>query len=128
MTRDADLSTIGVSNDEGEVAAIVGRIAAATLALDDGLTFDATTITTEVMREDAEYHGARVKLVVHLATARMTTTLDFSFGDPQRSTVIELPEPTGNGNDPPGFLPARDDARGEDRHDDEPRGAQHSRP
>lgn len=97
MTRDADLSTVGVSNDEAEVAAIVGEIAAVKLASDDGLAFDATTITTEVMREDAEYHGVRVKLVAHLATARMTTTLDFSFGDPQRSTVIELPELLGNG-------------------------------
>ena len=39
----------------------------------------------------------RVKLVAHLATAKMTTTLDFSFGDPQRSTVIELPELLGEG-------------------------------
>jgi hypothetical protein len=34
------------------------------------------------MREEAEYHGVRVRLQAHLATARMTTTLDFSFGDP----------------------------------------------
>jgi hypothetical protein len=33
-----------------------------------------------------------VKLVAILETARMTTTLDVSFGDPHRSTVIELPE------------------------------------
>lgn len=39
----------------------------------------------------------RVKLVAYLATAKMTTTLDFSFGDPQRSTVIELPELLGDG-------------------------------
>ena len=43
------------------------------------------SIRTEVMREEAEYHGIRVKLQAHLATARMTTTIDFSFGDPHRS-------------------------------------------
>jgi hypothetical protein len=32
-----------------------------------------------------------------LMTARLTATLDFSFGDPQRSTVIELPELLGEG-------------------------------
>lgn len=39
----------------------------------------------------------RVKLLARLATARLTTTLDFSFGDPHRSTVIELPELLGQG-------------------------------
>lgn len=97
MTRDADLSTVGISNEPARVAAIVANIASVELAESDGLSFDATTITTEVMREDAEYHGVRVKLVAHLATAKMTTTLDFSFGDPQRSTVIELPELLGAG-------------------------------
>jgi len=37
---------------------------------DDGLEFDASTITTQVIREDAQYQGVRVKLVAHLATAR----------------------------------------------------------
>lgn len=49
------------------------------------------------MREDAEHHGVRAKLVARLATARITTTLDFSFGDPHRSTVIDLPELLGTG-------------------------------
>lgn len=97
MTRDADLSAVGVSNDESRVAAIVADIATLQLDRDDGLTFDAMTITTQAMRADAEYQGVRVKLVAHLATARMTIALDFSFGDPQRSTVIELPELLGEG-------------------------------
>ena len=67
------------------------------VALDDGLAFDATTIRTELTREDAEYHGVRVKLEALLSTARVTTTLDFSFGDPHRSVVIELPELLGTG-------------------------------
>jgi hypothetical protein len=97
MTKDADLSAVGVSNDEARVAAIVGEIATLRLDRDDGLVFDATTITTQAAREEAEYQGVRVKLVAHLATARMTVTLDFSFGDPRRSTVIELPELLGQG-------------------------------
>jgi hypothetical protein len=97
MTKDADLSTVGISNDESRVAAIVAEIASLQVDRDDGLAFDATTITTQPMREDTEYQGVRVKLVAHLTTAKMTTTLDFSFGDPQRSTVIELPELLGEG-------------------------------
>jgi hypothetical protein len=97
MTKDADLSTRGVGSEEERVAAVVGEIIATELDLGDGLEFDADSIRTEVMREDAEYQGVRVKLVANLATARMTTTLDFSFGDPHQSTVIELPELLGTG-------------------------------
>jgi hypothetical protein len=95
MTKDADLATVGVANEEARIATVVREIIA--VALDDGLTFDETTIRTEPMREDAEYHGLRVKLEALLSTARITTTLDFSFGDPHRSVVIELPELLGTG-------------------------------
>jgi hypothetical protein len=97
MTKDADLSTRGVGNEEEQVAAVVREIIATELDLDDGLEFDADSIRTEVMREDDEYQGVRVKLIANLATARITTTLDFSFGDPHQSTVIELPELLGTG-------------------------------
>ncbi len=97
VTKDADLSTVGVDNDEAVVAATVAEIVATKLDVDDGLVFDTDTIRTEVVREDAGYHGVRVKLIAHLVTARITTTLDFSFGDPHRSTVIELPELLGTG-------------------------------
>ena len=95
MTKDADLSTRGVGNTEEHVAAAVNDIIAPQLEVDDGLEFDANSIRTELMREEAEYQGVRVKLIVRLATARITTTLDFSFGDPHESTVIELPELLG---------------------------------
>jgi len=97
MTKDADLSTRGVGNEEEQVAAVVREIITTELDLDDGLEFDADSIRTEVMREDDEYQGVRVKLIAKLATARITTTLDFSFGDPHQATVIELPELLGTG-------------------------------
>ncbi|HEY7961201.1 MAG TPA: nucleotidyl transferase AbiEii/AbiGii toxin family protein [Solirubrobacteraceae bacterium] len=97
ITKDADLSTVGIGNDAAVVAAVVAEIIATKLDVDDGLAFDTDSIRTEVMREDTEYHGVRVKLIAHLVTARITTTLDFSFGDPHSSTVIELPELLGTG-------------------------------
>jgi hypothetical protein len=96
MTKDAELATVGVANEEAAIASVVSEIIA--VALDDGLAFDETTIRTELMREDADYHGVRVKLEALLSTARITTTLDFSFGDPHRSVVIELPELLGTGS------------------------------
>jgi hypothetical protein len=95
MTKDADLSTVGIANEEAQVAEVVGDIVTTAIDADDGLIYDIASIRTEVMREEAEYDGVRVKLEAHLATARMTTTLDFSFGDPHRSVIVELPELLG---------------------------------
>ncbi len=97
MTKDADLSTTGLANDEARIAEVVGRIATIVLDGGDGLIFDATTIRTEVLREDAEHHGIRAKLESRLATARIPTTIDFSFGDPHRWVIIDLPELLGTG-------------------------------
>lgn len=96
MTKDADLSTVGIANDQARVAEVVAEIATTKLDVDDGLVYDTASTRTEVMREDAEYHGVRVKLEAQLSTARMTTTLDFSFGDPHRSVIVELPELLGD--------------------------------
>lgn len=95
MTKDADLSTVGVSNDPGNVARVVAEIATVELAHDDGLAFDTGTVRTELMREQADYHGVRAKVQARLATARLLVTLDFSFGDPHRSVIVDLPELLG---------------------------------
>jgi hypothetical protein len=95
MTKDADLSTIGVANDPGHITRVVAEIATVELFNDDGLMFDVGTIRTEVMREQAEYHGVRAKIQARLATARPIVTLDFSFGEPHRSVVVDLPELLG---------------------------------
>jgi hypothetical protein len=76
VTRDADLSAHGLSNDEALLGATVAAIAA--LPADDGLRFDVGSIATESMREDAAYHGVRVKLDARLATAKPKVALDFA--------------------------------------------------
>lgn len=95
VTKDADLSTVGVAHDPDHIRRIVAEIAMTDLAEGDGLIFDAGTIRTEIMREQADYHGFRVKLEASLATARPLVTLDFSFGDPHRSVLVDLPELLG---------------------------------
>ena len=90
MTMDADLSTHGVANDEDRVAEVVTEIANLAPDPHDGITIDPASIKTEVMREDVEYQGVRCKLVARLGKAKVPFALDFSFGDPDQSTVIEL--------------------------------------
>lgn len=90
MTKDADLSTHGLSNDEDAVRDLVASICSLVLDPHDGVVIDAATIRTETMREGDEYQGVRCKLVASLGRARIPFALDFSFDDPNRSTTIDL--------------------------------------
>lgn len=90
VTRDADLSTHGLRNDENSLRDIVAAIATLTPSPHDGVVFDPSSIRSEIMRAEDEYRGIRCDLVARLAQARMPFALDFSFGDAGRSTVIEL--------------------------------------
>lgn len=47
-----------VASDEGKLRAVVGEIAAISMA--DGVGFDATEISLEWIREDADYEGVRL--------------------------------------------------------------------
>lgn len=90
MTRDADLSTHGVTNDAESVRKIIAGICALVPDPHDGIVIDPASIRTDVMREGDEYEGVRCKLVAGLGRARITFALDISFGDPGRSTTINL--------------------------------------
>jgi predicted nucleotidyltransferase component of viral defense system len=90
FTKDADLSTHGVPSDEDSVRRLVAAICAVQTEPHDGVTMDPTTIRTEAMREGDEYHGVRCKLVATLGKAQIPFALDLSFGDPKRTTVIQL--------------------------------------
>jgi Nucleotidyl transferase AbiEii toxin, Type IV TA system len=90
MTKDADLSTHGMTNDEESVRNVVARICALEPDPHDGVMVDMATIRTEVMSAGDEHQGVRCKLVATLGRARIPFALDFSFGDPDESTVIEL--------------------------------------
>ncbi len=47
----------------------------------DGLVFDAATVKTERIKEDADYEGVRIRFVCLLGRARVTMQLDVGFGD-----------------------------------------------
>lgn len=90
MTKDADLSTHGIVGDEGRISEIVAQICTLTPDPHDGIQVDPATIRTEAMREQDEYQGVRCKLVSTLGQARIPFALDFSFGDLDQATEIEL--------------------------------------
>lgn len=92
-TRDADLLALDLDNDRAIVEAKIGSIASIDVA--DGLVLDVASVTSEVIRNEAEYSGIRVKLAYGLATMQVRIGIDVNVGDPvypapQRITVPGL--------------------------------------
>lgn len=77
-TRDADLLGFGPS-DLQSIGQTFRYIAS--IAVDDGITFDPESVTAEDIRKEAGYAGARVVITGELAKARCKTQIDIGFGD-----------------------------------------------
>lgn len=77
-TRDVDLLGFGAS-DLGAIAQAFREIVS--VAADDGMVFDAASVSVEEIRKSAGYAGARVLVSAELARARCKTQIDIGFGD-----------------------------------------------
>jgi predicted nucleotidyltransferase component of viral defense system len=77
-TRDADLLGFGAS-DLVSVTQTFRDIAS--VEVDDGIAFDASSVKVEEIRKDAGYAGARVLIDADIARARCKTQIDVGFGD-----------------------------------------------
>ena len=73
-TRDIDLQATQLAGDADTVLALVRDIAA--VHKDDGLVFDAGSATAEVIRDEEEYSGVRVRLIGHLSRAPIPFHVD----------------------------------------------------
>ena len=98
-TRDADFLARG-DNAPDRFAHIFRELCV--LEVDeDGLRFDAETVETERISEDADYEGVRVTFVAYLERAKIPIQIDIGFGDivtPSPSetgypTLLEFPSP-----------------------------------
>lgn len=87
-TRDLDLLGYG-SAEADDVLAVFREIC--TVALDDGVSFDAAALTVEQMRQDLEYGGLRLKTNAVLDGARVRVLIDIGFGDAVEPEERELP-------------------------------------
>ena len=96
-----DIDMLGrTGNEETAIAAQVRDILSSEVE-PDGLIFDASTIQTERISEDADYEGIRVRFTGELDAARVNMRLDIGFGDivvpdPEVSelpTVLDIPAP-----------------------------------
>lgn len=94
-TRDIDLLAFGFTNELAECQDRVRDIAS--IPLNDGLTFDPSSVRGESIRDEADYTGVRVHLSSTLATAHLGIHIDVNFGDPiwPGPTETELPRLLG---------------------------------
>lgn len=79
-TQDIDFAVRGIANDVPEVEQRVRSMLS--VPRDDGLEFDADSVSGEQVRDDADCSGVRVKMTAQLATAQVALHLDTNFGDP----------------------------------------------
>lgn len=89
-TRDADLLGFG-SSDLESIAQTFREIAS--VEVDDGIVFDAASVSVEEIRKDAGYAGARVLITAEIAKARCKTQIDIGFGDAVTPSPVQAVYP-----------------------------------
>jgi Nucleotidyl transferase AbiEii toxin, Type IV TA system len=91
-TRDADFLAHGDNSPE-RFRAVFKEICQIKVD-DDGITFDADTITVERITEDADYEGLRIKFIGYLDNARVPIQIDLGFGDVITPGPVETEVPS----------------------------------
>lgn len=96
-----DIDLLGrTANDVSTVVAIFRELCEQDVE-PDGLAFDASSVRGELIIEDAEYEGVRIRCRGSLGPAQVTVQIDVAFGDvivPQPEfnewpTILDLPAP-----------------------------------
>jgi predicted nucleotidyltransferase component of viral defense system len=88
-----DLDLLGYqSPDPQAVEAAFRRICAVEVA-DDGVQFDADSVSAESIRDQAVYDGLRLTLMAGIGTARLPLQIDIGFGDAVVPEPIEASFP-----------------------------------
>lgn len=88
MTRDIDILGCGFPSGEAEIVRRITAIAA--VEVDDGVTFDPSTLKAVPIREEDEYHGLRLSHLQRDARGYpVIATVDRGEGDIDFGSVDE---------------------------------------
>jgi predicted nucleotidyltransferase component of viral defense system len=90
-TRDLDFTGYG-SNEIAAVLASIRDICAVVVP-DDGMSFDATTLRGEPIREEVEYGGVRIVFEARLGSAQVRMQVDVGFGNAIEPRAVEADYP-----------------------------------
>jgi hypothetical protein len=91
-TRDVDLLASGPTDDEA-IRSLVAQICAVPCP-EDGLSFDLSNMTVEVIRPEEVYAGKRARFRAFLGNARIAVQLDIGVGDAVVTEPEEITYPT----------------------------------
>jgi predicted nucleotidyltransferase component of viral defense system len=89
-TRDLDLLGFGDSDPQG-VLAIFREICA--VEIDDGVVFVVTDLQIDLIREELEYGGLRIKTHAMIGGARVRVVVDIGFGDAVEPGIVDFELP-----------------------------------
>ena len=97
-TRDIDFLGINLSQDQKLIESIIAEIAS--IEQPDGVSFIVDSIQSEIIKEDANHPGIRVRMVAKIGTARNRIQIDFAFDDvvTPRPLQMEYPNLLDEGN------------------------------
>ena len=90
-TGDIDLLARAIDNDVGAIADVVRTVLSVTV--DDGVTFEADAMGTEVIRDAALYSGVRISVPSRIDKARVVLRLDVNVGDPVTPDPVDVEYP-----------------------------------
>lgn len=90
-TADVDFAGRDLSNDMHSMRDLVVDIASR--QVDDGIDFDTSRATADVIRDEDVYSGVRVALRAQIASARLPFHVDINVGDPiwPEPVLIDVP-------------------------------------
>jgi predicted nucleotidyltransferase component of viral defense system len=89
-TRDLDLLSFGDSDPQAMLA-VFREICA--VEIDDGAVFDVSGLGIDLVREEREYGGLRIKTQAVIGGARVRVVVDIGFGDVVEPGIVELELP-----------------------------------
>jgi predicted nucleotidyltransferase component of viral defense system len=91
-TKDIDFLAENIKNDPAELEHIFRSIAE--IPCDDGVNFFPSSVTSERIKEDADYEGIRIKIDATLGQARKKLQMDIGFGDVIIPQAMQIEFPT----------------------------------
>lgn len=89
-----DLDLLGFGDDAAPAMAASFTAICQQEVPDDGLVFDAATISAEAIRGNQEYGGVRVRMTARLGNVRIPVHIDIGFGDAITPGIVDLTFPS----------------------------------
>jgi predicted nucleotidyltransferase component of viral defense system len=90
-TKDIDFLGINVPKDPKQLENLVLQITS--IDADDGVQFRTESVRSEIINEDADYEGVRIKIEARIGTTKNIIRLDFGFGDIVTPTPLRMDYP-----------------------------------